>query len=632
MVDLSRPLRLKREVAERSIGAHASELPVAQVWVDSGVFHLDHTFDYFVPESLTSLVSTGIRVVVPFNGRDVEALVVARTSDSPTTSLKSIIKVLSPIPVATASSLELIQKVSTRWGAHQFDVIRSAIPPRVAKAESEPAVQHALSAHTPARKIKGRNAAAIYRQLPPFRDPLQLIAAKTLKEKSGTSLIVVPDSKSRRRLSELLASRNPINLDSDLERSERYRNYLLSGLLEDSIVIGTRSAIFAPISDLARIYIFDEGSEHFYERRAPGWNVRDVALLRSQLESVELEFFGYSPSEEVARAIEEGDVIFSATRGRIHLDSHPSESGELLPGRIIAKVRTSLKTGPVLFIAPRKGYSQSITCQKCRNISLCHCGGKLIKSSVTSDISCAHCVESYPNWRCAWCKNDVFYLLGRGADRFAYEIGAAFSGEKVTVSTAENSLDSYSDRKGIVIATPGAIPLSESGYSAIVILEAARFLSQSDMRAQERSRSLFFSAASNLTEGGSLLLVLDHANPIIGALAAWKPSLISSRELRERREVSLPPYSRAVTLDIEESQGPALVRGLKASVNDGRLPASTRILGPTEARDGMSRILLLVDIERGEELIALIHEFQRKRSIAKKPLASLRIDPYSLSR
>jgi primosomal protein N' (replication factor Y) len=152
------------------------------------------------------------------------------------------------------------------------------------------------------------------------------------------------------------------------------------------------------------------------------------------------------------------------------------------------------------------------------------------------------------------------------------------------------------------------------------------------MRAQERSRALFFSAVSHLSESGSFLLVLEHANPIIGALAAWKPSLISSRELRERKEVALPPYSRAVTLDIEQSQSPTLVRGLKASVSDGRLPASTRILGPTEPRDGLSRILLLVEIERGQELIELIHEFQRKRSIAKKPLASLRIDPYSLSR
>ena len=152
------------------------------------------------------------------------------------------------------------------------------------------------------------------------------------------------------------------------------------------------------------------------------------------------------------------------------------------------------------------------------------------------------------------------------------------------------------------------------------------------MRAQERSRALFFSSVSHLSESGSLLLVLEHANPIIGALAAWKPSLISSRELRERKEVALPPYSRAVTLDIEQSQSPTLVRGLKASVSDGRLPASTRILGPTEPRDGLSRILLLVEIERGQELIELIHEFQRKRSIAKKPLASLRIDPYSLSR
>jgi primosomal protein N' (replication factor Y) len=69
------------------------------------------------------------------------------------------------------------------------------------------------------------------------------------------------------------------------------------------VVVGTRSAIFAPIEDLSAIVVVDEGSEHHYEQRAPGWNVRDVAILRSINSHCDLTCIGYSPSSEVARLI-----------------------------------------------------------------------------------------------------------------------------------------------------------------------------------------------------------------------------------------------------------------------------------------------------------------------------------------
>jgi primosomal protein N' (replication factor Y) len=122
----------------------------------------------------------------------------------------------------------------------------------------------------------------------------------------------------------------------------------------------------------------------------------------------------------------------------------------------------------------------------------------------------------------------------------------------------------------------------------------------------------------------------DH--PIIGALSAWKPSLISQRELRERLEVHLPPFTRAVTLDIASSESQALLRGLKKAQEDGRLPASTRMLGPSQLKGDIDRIVALTPLVDGEAFISLLHEFQRRRSSSKKPLASIRIDPYSLSR
>ena len=145
------------------------------------------------------------------------------------------------------------------------------------------------------------------------------------------------------------------------------------------------------------------------------------------------------------------------------------------------------------------------------------------------------------------------------------------------------------------------------------------------------SRGILFSSAGSLSAGAELLLVISHNHPIIGALAAWKPSLITAKELRDREEVGFPPYTRSLSLDIETSEAPTLLRGLKSAQSSGRLPVSTRALGPTQISSAKSRILLLVPLADGDALVSLIHEFQRKRSISKKTLATLRIDPYSLS-
>ena len=70
--------RLKAEVAPASSGPRASVLPYARVRVDTGVFHLDQLYDYQIPEKLTDVVQVGIRVQLPFGGRETEGIVVAR--------------------------------------------------------------------------------------------------------------------------------------------------------------------------------------------------------------------------------------------------------------------------------------------------------------------------------------------------------------------------------------------------------------------------------------------------------------------------------------------------------------------------------------------------------------------------
>jgi primosomal protein N' (replication factor Y) len=619
-----RPLRLKSEKAVRSDNVIAQDLPVVRVWVDNAVYHLDAPYDYLVPESLASDISIGVRLEVPFNGRTVEAIVLERLPNSETVKLKFVLKVISSNPVATEETLALIKAVSARWAAHPYDVIRSAIPPRSAAVDKE-SFTSLPKRHRPNKPSRS------YLQLPPSESKSKVIASHIRElSASGRVLVILPDSRLLNQIARHLP--DSIALDSSLDRSSRYRNFLSAFNGSSDIYLGTRSSIFAPIPSLTNIVVVDEGSENNYEKRSPGWNVRDVAILRSQLEQISLDFMGYSPSSEISRLIELKWIGYRALRRKVSVQNFPQSTGELLPGRVISEIRKALGSGPVLFIAGRKGYSQAISCSRCRNVALCECGGRLFKGSIQSKPECALCSKVDDPWVCSWCRNETPFLIGRGSSRFAQEIGSAFPGYQVTSSEGDHIVERYESSKGIVIATPGSIPETANGFMAVVILEGDSYFLQSDIRSQERARELFFSAGGTLCKDGKMFLVLSHDNPIIGALSAWKPSLLSQRELRERDEVQLPPYVRALSLDADSSEIPQLLRGLEIARDENRLPESSRILGPIDLKNAQSRILIMAPVSVGEDLVKFIHEYQRRRSASKKTLSSLRIDPYSLTR
>ena len=619
-----RPLRLKTEVISREEKVSATELPVARVWVDNGIYHLDGSYDYLIPQSLSELITVGVRIEVPFNARTVEAIVIERMPESQSAKLKYILKVISPIPVATSTTLALIAAVSKRWAAHPYDVIRSAIPPRAASVEKESFTPSAIT-------MKLGKQSRNYLQLPAHVNESGVIAERIAEfSKLGRILIVVPESRFVHQLTNLLP--DSVSIDSSLDRTNRYRNFLKAVYGSADIFVGTRSAIFSPIPGLSRIIVADEGSENSYERRSPGWNVRDVAILRSQVENISLDFIGYSPSSEISRLIELKWITYNASRQKVSVQNFQQSTSELLPGRIISEIRKALQKGPVLFIASRKGYSQALSCARCRNVAKCECGGRLFKSAPSSKPECALCAVVQDSWCCTWCQGVTPFLIGRGSQRFAQEIGSAFPGNQITVSEGDHIVEEYEKPEGIVIATPGSVPIAPNGYSAVVILEGDSYFAQSDIRSQERARELFFSCGGFLAKDGVLLIVTANENPIIGSLASWKPSLPAQRELRERQEVLLPPFVRALSLDIATTDINQLVRGLEIAREEKRLPPQSRILGPIDMKGSQSRVLIMAPVDEGEALISFIHEYQRRRSAAKKTLATLRIDPYSLTR
>ena len=626
------PLRLRVQKVDRGESTASAHLPVARLWVDTGLSHLERTYDYLVPESLDSQASVGVKVIVDFSGRKVDAFIIERVNISSVGNLKFIEKVTSPLPLLTAEVMNLVRAVARRWGSLPSEILSAAIPPRVISAEKNvSAVTPVVSAKV---KVKNQHASHSCYLFTPGEDPFATMASwVTSRLNKGGVLVVLPELREVHALATELAQRQMqfTVLDASLPRTDRYSNFLQVAAGTTQIVIGTRSAVFAPVDNLQTIIIFREGSESHYERRTPGWNVRDVAIIRSQLASIDLTFAGFAPSSELSLLIENEVIALKGKRAKIDATAYPQFQGELLPERIFTPIRSALTRGSVLFLVPRKGYSQAISCASCRNIALCSCGGRVYFGGPEKGFICSLCNLTTTEWSCKWCNKSSANLLGRGNLRYAHEIGRAFPGFPVISSDATNAVHQIDNQRSIVLATAGMAPSVKGGYQAVVILEGDNLFSQLDLRAQERAREAIMQSASLLSSSGKALVVIDSAHPIVAALSRWNLSPLLVRELREREQTQLPPLVHAIVLEIRHSDVSTFISGINASIKDRRVPSSTRILGPTRLDDENSRVILTVSRDEGQDLFDFLVTYRKKRGIAKKSIPHMRIDPYALS-
>ena len=625
------PLKLRVQKVQRDENTASEHLPVARLWVDTGLSHLEPTYDYLVPQSLDAQVSVGVKVLVDFSGRKVDAFVIERLNISTVGNLKFIEKVTSPVPLLTDEVMQLVTAVARRWGSQPSEILASAVPPRVVSIEKS---VDGKSYSSPHKRSKSAHPAHSYYLFTPAENPYHTIAAwiKSRLDKGGV-LVVLPELREVNALAEELSDLGVefSILDASLPRSTRYENFLKVATGASQVVIGTRSAIFAPVANLQTLIIFREGSESHYDKRSPGWNVRDVAIIRSQLAAIDLTFAGFAPSSELSLLIETEAIALKGKRAKVEATPYPQSQGELLPDRIFAPIRGALTRGSVLFLVPRKGYSQAISCASCRNIALCECGGRIYFGGPEKGFICSLCNATTTEWSCKWCKKSSAHLLGRGNLRYAHEIGRAFPGFPVINSDANNAVQRVGDQKSIVLATAGMAPIVNGGYQAVVILEGDNLFSQLDLRAQERAREAIMQSAALLASNGKALVVIDNSHPIVASLSRWNLSPLLARELREREQTQLPPFVHAVVIEIANSDVPSFVSGIHSSIKEERIPSSTRVLGPTQLDVDVSRIILTVARDHGQDLFDFLVTYRKKRGIAKKSIPRMRIDPYALS-
>lgn len=613
----------------------ASVLPVAQVLIDSSVPHLDRLFDYFVPPELDEVARPGVRVKVRFGGRLLAGFLVRRVDEASTgVKLSRLTKVVSPQPVLTHEVYELASKVAARWAGAVSDVVRVAIPPRMANVEKEfdPALMNARVRAAPVEESQpsARESASLlsdYRNggtfIGHFRNgdapraiftsvrgyggqgwPYELaeILFAAYQMRVG-AIAVLPAQKDLDRLETALTALVPkdgiARLHADDGPTPRYRNFLQVLYGQAKIVIGTRSAAYAPVADLGLVCCWDDGDDLHIEQRAPYQHIREVLLLRAEQSGAAVLIGGLARSAEAHRLVRNGwaqpieperTLIRQLTPRVINTaDSFERARDPLavkarLPDTAWRTARDGLESGPVLVQVARAGYAPNIACQRCREPARCtNCKGPLAQTSRNSAPICRWCARPAHSWTCPFCRNQQLRLSTVGAGRTAEELGRAFPSVPVVSSAGDHVQPAVSDTPALVVATPGAEPVAPAGYAAALLLDGQSMLNRESLRAGEETLRRWFSAAAlvrSAGDGGRVVITAEEQS-IVGHLVRWDPAGAADRELAQRQQLELPPAVRVAALT-----GPTAA--LNQLIERADLPSSVRLVGPAPASGPVS--------------------------------------------
>lgn len=603
--------------------------PIARVLPMLSVPHLDREFDYLVSAEQSDDAQPGVRVRVRFHGRLVDGFVLERRNDTDHPGkLGWLDRVVSTEPVLTPEIRRLVDAVAAHYAGTRPDVLRLAVPARHARVEREPPAgrdpvipgpvdpsgwdAYGRGAQFLAALAESRAARAVWQALPggSWTDRFTDAAAQTVR--TGRSVLaIVPDQRDLDALWHAATARIDeaavVALSAGLGPAARYRRWLAALRGSARLVIGTRSAVFAPLSDLGLVMVWADADDSLAEPRAPYPHAREVAMLRAHQARCAALIGGYARTAEAHALVRSGwahdivaarPVVRARTPRVIALDDtgyaderDPAARTARLPSIALRAARSALQAeAPVLVQVPRRGYVPALACARCRTIARCrHCTGPLSLQEGGAALLCRWCGRVDPTRRCARCGSDAVRAVVVGARRTAEELGRAFPGTAVITSSGDGVVPEVAAGPALVVATPGAEPQACGGYGAALLLDTWALLGRQDLRAAEDALWRWMSAAALVRargDGGVVMVVAESSLPTVQSLIRWDPVGHAEAEVSARAEVGLPPSVHMAAIDGTAGAVAALLDEARLSDQES---LQADLLGPVDLPPGVRR-------------------------------------------
>ncbi len=394
---------------------------------------------------------------------------------------------------------------------------------------------------------------------------------------------------------------------TDSERLAAWRE-CVSGAAR--IVLGTRSAVFAPVADLG-IVIVDEEHDASFKQHESGfrYSARDLAILRAQRAQAPIVLGSATPSLE---------TLQNVVAGKYTRLSLPRRAGQALPPRAAVidlrdhAVRAGIATpsveamqrhlaagGQVLVFINRRGYSPTLACSACGWIAPCHdCDARLTVHLGAQRLRCHHCGADAPlPSKCPQCGYAVRHV-GQGTERVEETLTALFPGVAIArldrdVVRKRGDLESVVSRiaSGEARILVGTQMVTKGhdfpSVTLVVVLNADQGLFSTDFRAPERVAQTIIQVAGRAGRGekpGEVLIQTEYPDhPLLRSLLEEGYDGFARAALAERAAAGWPPFAYVAALRASASSLATATDFLRQARKLARVPAGMKLLGPAPA-------------------------------------------------
>lgn len=578
-----------------SCGASAPSPRVVGVLPD--VTGVDRLFSYRVPRALDEYCVIGAVVRVPLGPRRVRGWVIEDQAPSEEHALRDVHSFVSF--AATTEVVALARFASWRYAGRLRAFLVAASP--TTNVRQLPATV----VGSPSKRIPIEDvdlAAAIadalrmpepVLRLPPATPRLAIVESALQQLPAGTSdgstLVLLPEHADVTRLFELMRGRG-----HDVVTYPQDWQLARSGA---KVVIGTRSAVLAPLAKLAGIVVLDAHAEAYINERAPTWRAPELAQARARRAGVSCLLVSPAPTLDLLKTQDAATLRPEIERaGWPHLEiidrrAEDPRAGLFSPrlAEMVRAARLAEPRRPVVAMLNRTGRAKLLACRSCGELVTCErCGAALSEATAegvarTQESSinllvCPKCHTTRPVI-CSHCHSTSLRALRFGVQRATEEF-AALVGEEATELTGLSAAPSA--EVGLIVGTEAALHRVRAA-SLVVMLDFDQELGAHRLRGAEQ-------ALSQLARAGRLVggrgakrsgfarrvivqtRIPDHV--VLQAALFGDPEILTAKERAVRTELALPPYSAIATLSGEE----AAVIGAELAVIKG--------ISVAEGRDG----------------------------------------------
>ncbi len=412
-------------------------------------------------------------------------------------------------------------------------------------------------------------------------------------------------------------------LHSHLSDVERHTHWQRIARGEVDVVVGARSAVFAPTPHLGLVVLDEEHEGTFKQDSAPRYHARDVAVCRATDQRVPLVLASATPSLESWHRAQRGEYRLVEMPRRVlelplpavrTVDLRAPEHGRWSRGVISRPLHQAMEAalrdgGQVILLLNRRGYSTHIQCPACGYVARCpHCDIALTFHRQDESALCHLCdYHAAVPAECPDCKFAGLRFWGQGTQKLEAEVRARFPEYKCLRMDTDSmrrrgshaeALDAFRDGHARILLGTQMIAkgLDFPNVTLVGVVSADTALHLPDFRAAERTFQLVTQVAGRTgrgPQGGRVLVqTLSPDAPAIAAAVRHDYAAFAASELPEREAHGYPPFgsmARIVVRGTPESAVAALAeelgRRLRATVDGdtGDNADGVRILGPAPA-------------------------------------------------